>query len=277
MENKKNNWRRRLAELLGAPPEDTGELVERIGALRRQSGLFSERAMSMIEGVLRMGEWQVRDVMIPKNDIVGVGVGDDYRAAVGKVCEWQHSRYPVFASGGEQVLGMLLAKDLLKYAFAPESFSMRKVMREPAFAPLTERLDKLLEDFRASRSHLIVAVDEYGLPAGIVTIEDALEKIVGEIEDEFDDEEDRAAIKTADGGTVINGAMSVEEFNAEMGAHLPADGADTMAGWLAAEVGRIPPSGARHSAGGFVFEVVSANDRRIRKMKASPLPAGEKD
>ena len=265
--NKTADWRRRLADLFGVRPEDTGELVWQIDALRKKSGLFNERAMSMIEGVLRMSEWQVRDVMIPTNDIVGVSVNDGYGEVVAKICEWQHSRYPVFAADGEQVLGILLAKDLLKHVAKPGGFSLPDVMRAPVFAPLTRRLDKLLDDFRASRSHLIVAVDEYQLPAGIITFEDALEKIVGEIEDEHDDEDDRTTTPAADGGIVINGAMSVEEFNAEMHATLPDDGADTMAGWLAAEIGRIPPSGAKHSAGGFVFEVLAANDRRIRTIK----------
>jgi len=255
MKNKTADWRRRLADLFGVRPEDTGELVGQIDALRKKSGLFNERAMSMIEGVLRMGEWQVRDVMIPTNDIVGVSVNDGYGEVVSKICEWQHSRYPVFAADGEQVIGILLAKDLLKHAAKPAGFSLPDVMRAPVFAPLTRRLDKLL------------AVDEYQLPAGIITFEDALEKIVGEIEDEHDDEDDRTTTPAADGGIVINGAMSVEEFNAEMSASLPDDGADTMAGWLAAEIGRIPPSGAKHSAGGFIFEVLAANDRRIRTIK----------
>ena len=270
MKNKTAAWRRRLADLFGVRPEDTGELVGQIDALRKKSGLFNERAMSMIEGVLRMSEWQVRDVMIPKNDIVGFVVDDGYDEVVAKICEWQHSRYPVFAADGEQVVGILLAKDLLKHAVNPGGFSLPAVMRAPVFAPLTRRLDNLLEDFRSSRSHLIVAVDEYQLPAGIVTFEDALEKIVGEIEDEYDDEDDRTTTTTADGSTIINGAMSVEEFNAEMSAHLPADGADTMAGWLAAEIGRIPPSGTKHYGGGFVFEVLAANDRRIRTIKVVP-------
>lgn len=266
--NKTADWRRRLADLFGVRPEDTGELVGQIDTLRKKSGLFNERAMSMIEGVLRMSEWQVRDVMIPKNDIVGVSVNDGYGEVVAKICEWQHSRYPVFAEGGEQVLGILLAKDLLKHAPNPAGFSLPEVMRTPpVFAPLTRRLDKLLDDFRSSRSHLIVAVDEYQLPAGIITFEDALEKIVGEIEDEHDDEDDRTTTPAADGGIVINGAMSVEEFNAEMSSSLPDDGADTMAGWLAAEIGRIPPSGTKHTAGGFIFEVLAANDRRIRTIK----------
>lgn len=257
--------------MFGVRPDDTGELVAHIDALRKKSGLFNTRAMSMIEGVLRMGEWQVRDVMIPKTDIVGFELGDGYDAVVQKICEWQHSRYPVFASDGEQVRGILLAKDLLKHAADPAAFSLQATMRPPVFAPLTKRLDDLVEDFRASRSHMIVAVDEYQLPAGIVTFEDALEKIVGEIEDEHDDEDDRDTTQTPDGGSLIKGAMSVEEFNALMNANIPEDGADTMAGWLAAEMGRIPPAGAKHSAAGFVFEVVAANDRRIRTIKALPL------
>ena len=247
--------------------------------LQKESGLFDNNAMCMIEGVLRMSKWQIRDVMLPKNDIVGVNISDDYDTVWGVVCEWQHSRYPVFDKDREHVRGIFLAKDLLHYGNKRHDFSLTKVMREPVFGPLTKRLDHLLEDFRLSRNHLVVAVDEYELPVGIVTIEDVLERIVGEIEDEFDDEDDRPAKTDDDGVIIINGAMSVEECNAEFGTNIPEDGADTVAGWMAAEMGCLPKLGDKHEVDDLVFEVQEADDRRVYTLKVrrlSVLPAAKK-
>lgn len=264
-------WRRRLIHFLGATPEDKKGLLRHLRELRRSGGYLSDRAMEMIEGVLSMSEWQIRDVMIPKNDIVGLSVRDDYRAAVRLACAKEHSRYPVFAEDGEHVCGVLLAKDLLRFVDAPEKFRIGEVMRKPIFQPLSKNLDVMLDDFRRHRTHLAVVVDEYELPAGIVTIEDVLERIVGEIEDEYDDEEDKPT-RAADGGTIIKGPMSVEEFNASFGASLPEDGADTVAGWLAAEIGRMPEKHYAHRGGGFVFEVLEADDRRVYTLKVSVDP-----
>ena len=264
-----SNWRQRLIHLLGATPEDKKGLLRHLRELQRDGGYLNERALEMIEGVLSMSEWQIRDVMIPKNDIVGLSVNDDYRAAVALACAKEHSRYPVFAADGEHVCGVLLAKDLLRFVDAPENFNIREAMHRPIFQPLSKNLDVMLDDFRRHRTHLAVVLDEYEMPAGIVTIEDVLERIVGEIEDEYDDEEDKAQTRAADGGTIIKGPMSVEEFNASFGASLPEDGADTVAGWLAAEIGRLPEKHYAHRGCGFVFEVLEADDRRIYTLKVS--------
>ena len=272
---KNQNWRRRLIHLLNATPEDKKGLLRHLRDLQSNEGYLNERAMEMIEGVLSMSEWTIRDVMIPKNDIVGLSVGDDYRAAVSLVCSKEHSRYPVFAEDGEHICGVLLAKDLLRYVDCPQTFKIRKAMRPPIFQPETKNLDVMLDDFRRHRTHLVIVVDEYESPAGIVTIEDVLERIVGEIEDEYDDEEDKAQTSTAGGATIIKGAMSVEEFNASFGADLPAQGADTVAGWLAAEIGRLPEKHYAHWAGRFKLEVLEADDRRIYTLKVSVAPPAD--
>ncbi len=266
----KNDLRSWLAGLFSDSPSDIGELLQQMRRLQKESGLFDDKAMYMIEGVIRMSKWQARDVMIPKNDIIGVYIADDYNAVLQTICEHEHSRYPVFDKEQENIIGILLAKDLLIYSKDSETFSLPKIMREPNFEPLTKRLDHLLEDFRVSRQHLVVIVDEYELPAGIVTIEDVLERIVGEIEDEFDDESDRPTKTDSDGDIVINGAISVEEFNAEFNTNIPEDGADTVAGWMAAKMGHLPQSGESHESDGFIFKVQEADDRRVYFIKVCP-------
>ena len=271
--NENKNWRNWLLNLLGAAPEDKQGVLRHLRELQQSGGHIGARAMEMIEGVFSMSEWQIRDVMIPKNDIVGFAVKDDYQTAVALVCAKEHSRYPVFAEDGEHICGILMAKDLLRYVGAPDKFVMQKVMRPPIFEPLDKNLDVMLDGFRRHRTHMVVVADEYELPAGIITIEDVLERIVGEIEDEYDDEEDKP-IRAEGGGGIIKGSMSVESFNAMFGASLPEDGADTMAGWLAAEIGRLPPRGYTHRACGFLFVVDRADDRRIYTLKVSPASGG---
>lgn len=267
--NDSKNWRNWLLNLLGAAPEDKQGVLRLLRELQQSGGHIGERAMEMIEGVFSMSEWKIRDVMIPKNDIVGLSVKDDYHAAVALVCAKEHSRYPVFAEDGEHICGILMAKDLLRYVGAPGDFVMEKVMRPPIFEPLDKNLDVMLDGFRRHRTHMVVVADEYELPAGIITIEDALERIVGEIEDEYDDEEDKQHL-AKEGGNIIKGSMSVESFNARFNASLPEDGADTMAGWLAAEAGKLPPQGYSHRACGYVFVVEKADDRRLYTLKVSP-------
>lgn len=271
--NEKKNWRNWLLNLLGAAPEDKQGLLRHLRELQKSGGYLDERAMEMIEGVFSINEWRIRDVMIPKNDIVGLSVKDSYETAVRLVCNKEHSRYPVFAEDGEHVCGILMAKDLLRYVGAPDGFVMKDAMRPPIFEPLDKSLGAMLDGFRRNRTHMVVVADEYELPAGIITIEDVLERIVGDIEDEYDDEEDRARTAAA-GGSIIKGSMSVESFNAMFDASLPEDGADTMAGWLAAEIGKLPEQGYSHRAYGFVFGVVRADDRRIYQIKVSPENSG---
>lgn len=269
--------RARLMNLIGALPKDRSKLVSHIRDIKKKGGFHaSERAIEMIDGVLSMSEWEIRDVMIPKNDIVGLSVSDSYETAVALVRDKQHSRYPVFAENGEQVSGILLAKDLLAYAGDPKKFQITKVMRKAIFQPSSKQLDAMLDDFRRVRTHMVVVLDEFDLPVGIVTIEDVLERIVGEIEDESDDEEDQMKTNAPDGGDVIKGSMSVEEFNAVFGASLPED-ADSIAGWLAADMGRLPKASEIHNAHGFAFHVRKADDRRIYSIKLVRLPSADAD
>ena len=264
MTNKtKNDWRDWLADRLGLKPDDREALME---MLRKLEGTFvSKSEMSMIEGVLKMREWRIRDVMIPFSDVISVKVTDNYQQIVALVREWQHSRYPVVGEDGETVLGICLAKDLLGYTDKPEEFATTNVMRKAIFEPDSKLLDRLLEDFRASRSHMVIVNDEHAHAVGIVTIEDVLERIVGDIEDESDQVEDRDAITMPDGAVSIKGILSVDEFNEKFDADLPTS-ADSIAGWLASTLERMPKQGDTCRAHGFLFTVSEGDDRRVHRI-----------
>ncbi|MGU9950794.1 MAG: CBS domain-containing protein [Gammaproteobacteria bacterium WSBS_2016_MAG_OTU1] len=264
--DKSKSWSHRLQSILGTIPKNKEELLTHLRMLQEHGGYWDKRSLEMIEGVLSMSEWQIRDVMIPKNDIIGLAVHDTYQHALKIVCDNAHSRYPVFDDDGERVIGVLLAKDLLRFANAPETFAIRDVMRRPIFEPPSKNLNAMLDDFRRHRTHMAIIIDEHEESVGILTIEDVLERIVGEIEDEFDDDDDRMQYKAADGKTVIKASMSVEEFNTLFNAQLPED-VDNIAGWLAAEIGYLPPKNYIHRSNGFIFRVLNADDRRIYTLK----------
>ena len=249
-------------------------LIKYLRNLQKNSPYLSARVVEMMEGVLSMNKWQIRDVMVPKNDIVGLLIDDDYHAIVQKVCAAkQHSRYPVFDDNGERVCGVLHAKDLLRYVGTPDKFNIRAVMRPAWLQPQSKTLETMLDAFLRDRRHMVIVVDEYESPTGIVTIEDVLERIVGEIRDEFDSDEADAPHHKSD-ECMIRGALSVEEFNATFGGELPEDKADTIAGWLAATVGKMPPTGHIHIEHGFLFEVVEADERRIHYLRVRKQPGG---
>ena len=276
------DWLSRLAARLGvpveSPPRDRGELVAKLrGMHRTTSGLFDDNALMMMEGALRIAELKIRDVMIPRSEWTAVREGDSYAAVVAAVREWQHSRYPVLDGDGEKVAGILLAKDLLNYAAAPESFSLREAMRPPIFEPLSKPLNFLLEEFRRRRNHMVVAVDEYAMPAGIVTIEDVLERIVGEIEDESDDVEEGKIFTVEDENSArVKGGATIEMFNQHFGANLEADGADTIAGWMAARLGHVPKPGETLREGDITYEAVEADRRAVRLLVARRAGKGRR-
>ena len=269
------NWLSRLAARLGVPvetpPRERAGLVTRLRTLHK-TGLFDDNALMMMEGALRIADLRARDVMIPKSEWTAMRESDSYEKAVATVCDSQHSRYPVLDDDGEKVAGIMLAKDLLNYAADPGCFSLRDAMRPPVFEPLSKPLNVLLDEFRRRRNHMIVAVDEYAMPAGIVTIEDVLERIVGEIEDESDEEKEDKSIVFPDENSKhlarVKGGASLEFFNESFDATLNAGEADTVAGWMAARLGRVPEAGDTVREGDIIFEAVEADERAVRVLMA---------
>lgn len=268
----------RLSALLTRKPEDHEELIELLhGAYQRN--LFDADALSMIEGAIQVSDIQVREVMVPRAQMDVLHVDDPIARILAFAIETSHSRFPVVGDGKDDVLGILLAKDLLP-AFAGRAFNLRALLRPAVFIPESKRLNVLLREFRVSHNHMALVVDEYGGVSGLVTIEDVLEQIVGDIEDEFDFDEDADnIIEDQTGRFRVKAVTEIEDFNAAFGSDLAADGVDTVGGLLGNLLGRMPRRGETVEIGDFRFHVLRADSRRIhtllverRRTEESPAP-----
>ena len=252
-----------IARLIGEPNKKE-ELLAFLARLQRR-GVLDAEALSMMEGVLQISEMRIGDVMIPNADVADLTAGDSYADIVRVVNESGHSRYPVFDPSRERVLGVLLAKDLLQFAGGREGeFKLEAVMRPAEVEPTSKRLDELLREFRKNRRHIVIVVDEYGLPAGLVTIEDILERIVGQIEDEHDPPEDDDIVQTGENAWRVKGTTVIGDFNRAFGVALKNKRFTTIGGWLANRMGGVPKTGATLSVYGLSITVSDADGRRAR-------------
>ncbi|MDA0228177.1 MAG: CBS domain-containing protein [Proteobacteria bacterium] len=226
-------------------------------------------ARQMLEGVLRMASLTVGEVMVaaPRMDVLDVNASRE--ALLATVIETAHSRFPVYEGERDNIIGILLAKDLLKLQRSPQ-LHLRAMLRAPAFVPESKRLDDLLREFRATRNHLAVVIDEFGQVAGLITIEDVLEEIVGEIEDEFDEAEDNGDIfSLADGTWRVAGDTALARINEAFEVHLPDDDFDTVGGWIAHEMGHVPQRGELFEVQGLQFAVLLARGGAVRWFKVA--------
>lgn len=258
------NWFEILSQALTREPKDRIELT-RLLRDAQQRNLLDFDALSMIEGVLEVSEMQVRDVMIPRTQMVVINIEDPSEQFLPLIVESAHSRFPVIGDNRDEVLGILLAKDLLPYFAQKEqqSLSIRDLLRPAVFIPESKRLNVLLRDFRANRNHMAIVVDEYGGIAGLVTIEDVLEQIVGDIEDEHDIEEDMYIIKHSETRYTVKALTPIEEFNEQFSVDFPESEFDTIGGLLIQNFGRMPKRGEVTTIDGFRFKVLRADSRRI--------------
>ncbi len=265
-------WRRRLLE--AAKPRSREELTELL-RLAGADGLVDADALAMIEGVMEVADLQVRDIMIPRSQMVVLDRDAPPASLLPVIVESGHSRFPVIGEDRDQVVGLLLAKDLLRhYAEGdPASFDMREVLRPAVFVPESKRVNVLLKEFRGSRNHMAVVVDEYGGVAGLVTIEDVVEEIVGDIEDEYDIEEDQTIRRDADGAFVVHALTLIEDFNDFFSSDFSDEEFDTIGGLVMHQFGRLPKRGEQASLDGFEFKVLRADRRRIDLLRVEP-PAG---
>ncbi|HEY5718880.1 MAG TPA: transporter associated domain-containing protein, partial [Gammaproteobacteria bacterium] len=274
------SWLERLVQVLSGEPRDREQLVELLRDSHRR-GLLDFDAMEMIEGVLEVSEMRVDDVMIPRSQMVVVSRDDPPEELVRVAIESGHSRFPVVGDSRDEVVGILLAKDLLAYRGGNDGFSLRDVLRPPVFIPESKRLDTLLKDFRSSRNHLAVVVDEYGGVAGMITIEDVLEQIVGEIEDEHDVDEEQGIQAVGEQQYVVPALTDIEDFNEYFGSHFSDDEVDTVGGLVISGLGHLPKRGETFSVGRFTFSVQQADSRRIHTLHLSvasdPPPGAEAD
>ena len=265
----------RLVEFLSPGPDSTRELLATL-ADAEQRALIAPESRMMLEGVLRMAEMSAGDVMVaaPRMDLLDIDA--PYDELLHRVIATAHSRFPVYEGQRENVIGILMAKDLLKLQRSPD-LSLRTLLRPAVFVPESKNLNELLRDFRSNHNHLAMVIDEFGRTAGLLTIEDVLEEIVGEIEDEFDSEATAAenGIYTlADGSHRVAGDTDIAVVNDSFGTSLPLDNFDTIGGLIAHELGRVPKRGESAVADGLTFQVMLTRGGAVRWFKvARQLPA----
>jgi magnesium and cobalt transporter len=266
----------RLASFLNTKPETQEEkrqeLIETM-RLAKADGLIDSDALSMIEGVFQVSELTVKDILLPRAQIDWVDIQDSIDEIIPSVIEAAHSRFPVFEGTRDNVIGILLAKDLLRHA-TDKDFNVRDWLRPAVFIPDSKRLGVLLKDFRSNRNHLAIVVDEYGGVAGIVTIEDVLEQIVGDIEDEHDiDDEADNIVPTSDGKYRIRGMTSLEQLNEALQTNFQEENIDTIAGLVIQQIGRVPRRGDVIEIGELVCEIQRADPRQIHILIVQKKPS----
>jgi magnesium and cobalt transporter len=265
----------RIVEFISPGPDSRDELIESL-ADAEQRELIEPESRAMLEGVIRMADMTAGDVMVaaPRMDLLDIEA--DYDELLAQVIDTGHSRFPVFEGQRDQIIGILMAKDLLKLQRAPE-LNLRTLLRPAVFVPESKGLNELLRDFRSNRNHLAIVIDEFGNVAGLITIEDVLEEIVGEIEDEFDERDAAASgiVSLADGSYRVAGDADVAVVNEAFGIALPVDEFDTIGGLLADRFGRVPRRGEAVDVAGLRFAVMLTRGGAVRwyRVARAPEPA----
>jgi magnesium and cobalt transporter len=262
----------RLSSLLLREPEDREQLVELLHSAFERKILDAD-ALSMIEGVLQVSETQVRDVMIPRSQMDMIDVEESPEKFIPYVIETAHSRFPVHEENRDNVIGILLAKDLLRF-YAEEEFNVREMLRPAVFVPESKRLNVLLKEFRANRNHIAIVVDEYGGVSGLVTIEDVIEQIIGDIEDEFDfDETEDNILAERNGRFRVKALTEIADFNAHFGTAFRDDDHDTVGGLVLSRFGRLPKRGETVVIDGITFQVIRSDSRKLHSLLVEQRPA----
>jgi len=252
----------RLSALLLREPEDREQLITLLHSAYERNLLDAE-ALSMMEGVIQVSERQVREIMLPRAQMDVIDISEPPEQFIPFVIETAHSRFPVIDGNKDNIIGILLAKDLLRY-YAGEEFEVRDMLRPAVFVPESKRLNVLLRDFRSNRNHIALVVDEYGGVCGMVTIEDVLEQIVGEIEDEYDfDEDEDNIISVGKGVWRVKAATEIEDFNNTLGTEFSDEEYDTVGGLVLKASGQLPKRGTHLTIGNMNFTVLRVDSRRL--------------
>lgn len=282
------SWLERLGQTLlnntfSSRPKDRDQL-DMVLRDAQKHNLLDHDALTMIEGVLTVSDMQVRDVMVPRSQMTVVEEAASPETFLPVIIESAHSRFPVVGDTRDEIVGILLAKDLLAYIAERDAksaegdshkFNLRDILRPAVFVPESKRLNVLLKDFRSNRNHMAIVVDEYGGVAGLVTIEDVLEQIVGDIEDEHDFEDDVFIVKHSDTHYTLKALTPVEEFNEYFEDTLSDDECDTIGGLIMREFGRMPERNEKCRIGRYGFKVLRADSRRIHLLQMNILEADD--
>lgn len=259
----------KLVELVAPGPDSRDQLIEALADAESKSLIAPESRM-MLEGVIRMADMTAGDVMVNTKRMDLLDIDSAYEDLLHLVIDTGHSRFPVFEGQRDNIIGTLMAKDLLKLQRSPD-LNLRTLLRPPVYVPESKGLNELLHDFRSNRNHLAIVIDEFGSHAGLITIEDVLEEIVGEIEDEFDDKDGESGIYTlADGGRRVAGDVDIVAVNEAFGTLMPNDEFDSIGGLVAHELGRVPRRGESVTIDGLVFTVMLTRGGAVRWFKVTP-------
>ena len=265
----------RLTALISPEPENRAELLEILHEAHERN-LIDADALSMIEGVFQVSDLSARDIMVPRPQMDVIDINKPIEEWMPLVLRTAHSRFPAVDGDRDKVVGILLAKDLLRY-YAEESFEVRDMLRPAVFIPESKQLNVLLRDFRANRNHMAIVVDEYGGVAGLLTIEDVLEQIVGDIEDEYDYDEEEDNILPVNDGALglrwrVKALTEIGQFNEALGTGFSDEDVDTIGGLVANHLGRVPRKGDVFDIGNVRFEVLRADARQVHVLLVQKLP-----
>jgi len=265
------SWVDKISHLLTGEPQDLDDLLD-ILREAREKRLLDTDALVMIEGVLQVSQMRVRDIMIPRVQMVVIPHDAELESILPLVIEFGHSRFPVIEGDRSKVVGVLLVKDLLAKVFENKFLKVHEVMRPTCVVPESKRLNVLLKELRTNRNHMAIVVDEYGQAAGLVTIEDILEQIVGEIEDEHDDQEDEGYVfQRNDHEYMVKALMPMDEFDDYFSTHLATDEYDSVGGFIVSQLEHMPRKGESLLVDKLRFEVVRADERRVHLLKLKLL------
>ena len=270
-ESNKPGFLERLSSLLLREPEDREQLIDLLHSAYERNLLDAE-ALAIMEGAVQVSERQVREIMLPRSQMDVIDISEPPEQFIPFVIETAHSRFPVIDGNKDNIIGILLAKDLLRY-YAGEEFEVRDMLRPAVFVPESKRLNVLLRDFRGNRNHIALVVDEYGGVCGMVTIEDVLEQIVGEIKDEYDFNEDEDnIIAVGKGSWRVKAATEIEDFNTAMASNFSDEECDTVGGLVLKSAGQLPKRGERFIIENMVFTVLRVDSRRLYSLLVERKP-----
>ncbi|MFI8482466.1 HlyC/CorC family transporter [Pseudomonas sp. NPDC078700] len=270
--NEQKSWLNKLTQAFAHEPKNRQELLEVLREAH-QNKLLDSEALAIVEGAIQVADLQVRDIMVPRSQMISIKATQTPKEFLPSIIEAAHSRYPVVGESLDDVIGILLAKDLLPLILQDEqqSFNIKDLLRPATFVPESKRLNVLLREFRANHNHMAVVIDEYGGVAGLVTIEDVLEQIVGDIEDEHDVEEDSYVKPLPSGDFLVKALTPIENFNESFGTDFSDDEFDTVGGLVMSAFGHLPKRNEVTEIGGFRFRILNADSRRVHLLRLTPL------
>lgn len=267
--NSQKSWLDRISQAFTGEPQDQADLVD-ILRDAQQRNLFDDYALQMIEGVFHVSEQQVRDIMIPRSQMVVVDHESSLQEMIEVIAPSGHSRFPVVGDNRDEIIGILLAKDILSYVLEDNAeFDLRDVLRPPVFIPESKRLNVLLKEFRLSRNHMAIVADEYGGIAGLVTIEDVIEQIIGDIDDEHDDDDEQLIKSHGYDQYTVDAVTELDAFNNFFKSGISGDDIDTIGGFVIRELGHMPKRGETVQSGNLLLKVIGADSRRVHRLHVS--------